>query len=133
MMVKKRVVFFTGFSTGFGLLALLLAGVLSWPLVRGVPGMLIGIVGATLGAAILKIIFHESPSVTAAGLGAVLASYVALATAEVVPAGSLEWALKGGLFGAAIGVSLAMLLSMLKIFLVGFLQLETAGANVVER
>ena len=62
-----------------------------------------------------------------------LASYVALATAEVVPAGSLEWALKGGLFGAAIGVSLAMLLSVLKIFLVGFLQLETAGANVVER
>ncbi len=133
MIAKKRIVLFTGVSTGFGLLGLLLVGALSWPLVRGVPGILIGIVGATLCAAILKFIFHESPSVTAAGLGAVLASYVALATAEVVPAGSLEWALKGGLFGAAIGVSLAMLLSVLKIFLVGFFQLETAGAKVVER
>jgi hypothetical protein len=75
-------------TTLIGLLAVVLVGLVSWSMVRGITGI-------------------------AGGLGAMIACYFAIASAELFPPGSIESGWKGGLYGAAFGVPVAAVLSPL--------------------
>jgi hypothetical protein len=52
-------------------------------------------------------------SVIAATIGGAIACFLAIASAEVLTPGSVDWALKGGSYGAAIGVPAAFVLGPL--------------------
>ena len=47
-----------------------------------------------------------------------IASYAALACAEIVPAGTIDWAISGALYGAIIGIPLAIVLTLPKEFFI---------------
>lgn len=62
------------------------------------------------GVAIMLRSARITVSILAAGFGSGVASFLAIATAERLPPGSTEWMLKGGLYGAAVGLPLAFVL-----------------------
>lgn len=101
------------FATAFGLVAVLLLGLVSWSLARGVTGIFIGTVVSAMAAALLRWQARWPISIIASGLGAVVACYFAIATAELLPPGSFEWMWKGGLYGAMFGIPVAAVLSPL--------------------
>jgi len=49
-------------------------------------------------------------SVIASGIGGMVACYFAIATAELLPPGRIEWIWKGGLYGAMFGIPIAAVL-----------------------
>ena len=118
MNTRLQVILLTVISTALGLFTMLAAGTLSWSLVKGVPGIAIGVFGSTASAILLQKQFGNGVSITAAGIAAMIASYAALACAEVVPAGTVDWAITGALYGASIGVPLAILLALPKVFFI---------------
>ena len=97
----------------FGLIAMLLVGLAFWPLARGLSGIAIGSTVSVLVAMLLRLKADWPTSMIASGLGAMIACYFAIATAELLPPGSLQWIWKGGLYGAAFGIPVATILSPL--------------------
>lgn len=100
-------------ATVIGLLVMLLVGLLSWPLARGVNGIAIGLIASTVFALLLRKKADWPNSILVSGIGAMVACYFAISTAEILPPGSVQWMLKGGLYGAAFGVPVAAILSPL--------------------
>jgi peptidoglycan/LPS O-acetylase OafA/YrhL len=86
-----------------GLLFAIAGGVVAWTVFRGIPGVLLAmVVGGLTAFAIRR--FASLPASTIAGaIGAAVAAFLAIACGEVVSPGSVEWAVKGGLYGAMVG------------------------------
>jgi len=103
----------TMLATTIGLLAMLLVGLMSWPLARGVSGIAIGLIASTVVALLLRTKAGWPISIVASGIGAMVACFFAISTAEILPPGSLQWFFQGGLYGAAFGVPVAAILSPL--------------------
>ena len=100
-------------STLAGLMFALLVGVLWWPPGAGLTLIGIGLLTAGISARLIAVRCHWPASVIASGIGAMVACFFAGATAEVLPPGSFEWMLKGGLYGACFGLPVAILLGPL--------------------
>ena len=98
-------------ATLVGLVSVLMAGQVSWPLARGISGIAIGMLVALFIAIAIRTSLRWPTSVLASIVGAMVASFCAIASAEVYPPGSIEWMWKGGLYGAAFGIPVALLLS----------------------
>lgn len=103
-------------ATVFGLVTILLLGLVSWSLARGVPGIAIGTVVSVLVAVLLRSKSELPISIIASGFGAMVACFCAISTAELLPPGSIEWMWKGGLYGAMFGIPVAAVLSPLALF-----------------
>jgi hypothetical protein len=99
----------TMIATAIGLAAYVVIGVLSWAAVRGLHGIgLCGALGAAAGAA------RSGPGsrlarVLGGGIGGAFAGYFTVASGEVFPPGSKQWALSGGGYGALFGLPVAAL------------------------
>jgi hypothetical protein len=94
-------------ATASGLAAFVAIGVNSWDAARGLQG--IGICGA-LGAAVGAVL--SGPGVRLArvlggGIGGVVAGYFALASGEVLPPGTMQWALGAGAYAALFALPVA--------------------------
>jgi|TARA_B110000495_G_C23004497_1_gene593236 hypothetical protein len=100
-------------ATGFSLLAVLLVGLASWPLAKGVTGIAIGAGFSVLIAVLLHWKANWPTSIIASGFGATVACFFAIASAELFPPGSFEWMWKGGLYGAMFGIPIAIVFSPL--------------------
>lgn len=100
-------------ATILGWVAVLLVGLASWPLAGGVTGIAIGTGFSMLVAVLFRWKADWPTSIIASGFGAMVACYFAIATAESLPPGSIEWILKGGLYGAMFGIPIAVVLSPL--------------------
>ena len=100
-------------STLVGLIGALLVGVLWWPPGAGLALIGIGLVTAGSLARFLAVRYNWPASVIASGIGAMVACFFAGATAEVLPPGSMEWMVKGGVYGACFGLPVAILLGPL--------------------
>lgn len=100
-------------ATILGLVAVLLVGLASWPLARGVTGIAIGTGFSVLVAVLFRWKANWPTSISASGFGAMVACYFAIATAELLPPRSIEWMWKGGLYGAMFGIPVAAVLSPL--------------------
>ena len=105
-----------------GLIAAQVVGAIWWPPRGGITLILIGLTVSLILAALAPKLFHSRASLVASGIGAMIACYFAAATAELLPPGSVEWMLKGGLYGACFGLPVAALLSPL-----GWIGLRSAG------
>jgi len=103
-------------ATLFGLIAVLLVGLVSWSLAKGMSGIAIGTVVSVLVAVLLRWTAKWPTSIIASGIGGMVACYFAIATAELLPPGSIEWMWKGGLYGAMFGIPIAAILSPLALF-----------------
>ncbi len=103
----------TMLATTIGLSTMLLVGLLSWPLARGVSGIAIGLSASIVFALLLHKKAIWPVSIVASGIGAIVACFFAISTAEILPPGSTQWVFKGGLYGAAFGVPVAAILSPL--------------------
>jgi len=99
----------TMIATAIGLAAYVVIGVLSLAAARGLQGICIcSALGAAAGAA-LSGPGSRLARVLGGGIGAVVAGYYTLASGEVLPPGSMRWALSGGAYGALFGLPLAAL------------------------
>ena len=101
------------FATVSGLCVVLFIGLLAWPLVRGLPGILLGAAAGAATAAVVRSLSQWPASVLAGACGSLVASYFAIASAEVMDPGTLEWVIKGGVFGGAFGVPVGAVLGLL--------------------
>ncbi len=101
---------YSALATAIGLAAVLVIGRLSWAVGAGISGILIGSLTAGLLALLLRFRFAVATSVLATSLGAAVASFFAIASAERLPPGSAEWMLKGGLYGVCFGLPVALFL-----------------------
>ncbi|EMI15724.1 putative membrane protein [Rhodopirellula maiorica SM1] len=99
-------------ATTIGLCVVLLLGYLSWPLARGVLGIGTGTLVAAMVAWGMRSRLESPPSMVASGGGA-MACFFAIASAEMVPAGSIQWMVQGGIYGACFGIPVAFLLGPL--------------------
>ncbi len=100
----------TGGASAFtGLLAELGGGVIAWKIFRGPQGVVFAtIVGGMTAWSIRR--YAKLPASPAAGaIGAMAASYVAIAS-KILQPGSADWAIMGGAYGATVGVSIGALL-----------------------
>jgi hypothetical protein len=96
-------------ATLVAIVMVVLVGVASWGAVVGTRGSWIGaLIGAVLGLA-LRRYGHWLPRLIGGFLGGMIGGYFAVAAAEQAVPGSSEWAIRGGLLGAAFGVPVAML------------------------
>ena len=93
-----------------GLTCAMIVGGLWWPPGAGLTLIAIGLVAAVCFAGLLRSRFNCPVSIVASGFGAMVACFFAGATAEVLPPGSLQWMLKGGIYGACFGLPVAFLL-----------------------
>ena len=105
--------FFSAMSALFGLTCAMIVGGLWWPPGAGLTLIGIGLVTAVCFASLARFRFNWPTSIIASGFGAMVACFFGGATAEVLPPGSLEWMLKGGLYGACFGLPVAILLAPL--------------------
>ncbi|WP_186776533.1 hypothetical protein [Rubripirellula reticaptiva] len=112
-MKKWLILFGPMLATTIGLAVVLLTGLASWPLARGLPGIAIGLNVSVLFACLMRWKAGWPISLIASGIGAVVACFFAISTAEVLPPGSIRWMWQGGLYGAAFGIPAAVLLSPL--------------------
>lgn len=96
-----------------GLMAAQVVGAIWWPPRGGIVLILIGLTVSVVLASLAPKLVNADASVIASGIGAMVACYFAAATAELLPPGSLEWMVKGGLYGACFGLPVAALLSPL--------------------
>jgi hypothetical protein len=90
-----------------GLASVVIVGMISWGAVVGLRGVIIAaVVGVVVGGVLLG--FGDwTVRCLAGGLGAAVAGFFAVTTAEQTPPGSVEWAVQGGLYGAGFGVLVA--------------------------
>ena len=96
-----------------GLLVEVIGGVIAWTVFRGMEGILFA---AIIGGCTALIIRRSSgwPASSVAGaIGALIAAFATISCMEVYEPGSLEWAVKGGLYGAVWGVPFAAILGPL--------------------
>lgn len=103
-------------ATLIGLVTVLMLGLVSWSLAKGVTGIACGTFVSVLVAVLLRWKADWPTSIVASGVGAMVACFFAISTAEVFPPGSIQWMWKGGLYGAAFGVPIAAVLSPLALF-----------------
>ena len=73
---------------------MLFIGLLAWPLASSVPGVLLGAAAGAATAAVVRFLSQWPASVLAGACGSVVASYFAIASAEGIDPGSLEWSWK---------------------------------------
>ncbi len=97
-------------ATAIGLLVVLAVGYLSWPMVKGAPGIAIGTAVAALVAIGMRSRLESPPSIVASAIGSTVACFFAIASAEMLPPGSVQWMLKGGIYGACFGIPVALIL-----------------------
>ena len=97
-----------------GLLVMLVLGMANWTVVRGLNGILLSGVVAGVTGVLLRSFGELRCSYGAAVAAGMLAAYGALATAELVQPGSVEWAVRGGLYGAFWGGLVAVIFSIPK-------------------
>ncbi|GAA5509745.1 hypothetical protein [Novipirellula caenicola] len=103
-------------ATTIGLFVVLLVGYLSWPIARGVSGIGIGTGVAAMVAWGMHARVTSPPSIIASGIAAMVACFFAIASAEVLPAGSVQWMVQGGIYGACFGIPVALILGPLGLF-----------------
>jgi len=96
-----------------GLLFEIIGGMIAWTVFRGVQGILFATVIGGLTAFVIRRTTHWPASSIAGAVGALIAAYFTIACMEVFRPGSLEWAIKGGLYGAAWGLPFAVVLGPL--------------------
>lgn len=96
-------------SSLLGLLFAIAGGFVAWTVFRGVPGILFAMVVGGLSAFAIRRFTSLPASPIAGAIGAMVAAYLAIANREVLTPGSFDWAVKGGLYGAMIGVPLVPL------------------------
>ena len=100
-------------SSLLGLLFAIVGGVVAWTIFRGIPGILFAMVVGGLSAFAIRRFASLPASPIAGATGAMVAAYLAIASGEVLIPGSFDWAVKGGLYGAMIGVPLGAALGPL--------------------
>ena len=105
--------FCSAISASVGLTCAMIVGGLWWPPGAGLTLIGIGLVTAACFAGLLAFRFDWPVSIIASAIGAMVACYFAGATAEILPPGSTEWMVKGGLYGAGFGLPVAILLAPL--------------------
>ena len=99
----------TMIATAIGLAAYVVIGVLSLAAARGLQGICIcSALGAAAGAA-LRGPGSRLARVLGGGIGGVVAGYFTVASGEVFPPGTMQWALSGGAYGALFGLPAAAL------------------------
>ncbi|TWU17467.1 hypothetical protein [Bythopirellula polymerisocia] len=100
-------------SSLVGLLFAIAGGVVAWTVFRGVPCILLAMIVGGLSAFAIRRFGSLPASPIAGATGAMIAAYLAIASGEVVSPGSFDWAVKGGLYGAMIGVPMGAALGPL--------------------
>jgi hypothetical protein len=96
-------------AAALAIVTLVVIGLLSWAGVRGLQGVGIsGTVGAVVGAVLLGP-GTRSARVLGGGTGGVVGAYFALASAELLRAGTAEWAYYGGAYAALFALPAAAL------------------------
>jgi hypothetical protein len=96
-------------ATAVALAALVVIGVISWDAVARFQGVCIcGALGVAAGA-VLGRPESRAARVIGGGIGGVVAGYFALASGEMLPPGTMEWALGGGLYAALFALPMAAL------------------------
>lgn len=118
--------FLSTLSALVGLVSVLVTGWIAWNIGSGISGIMLGACVAGAVAMLLKRC-GMVVSIFAGCFGAAVASYLAVATAEQLPPGSIEWVLKGGLYGAAVGLPLAFLLGTLGLIESNAVQMASPG------
>jgi hypothetical protein len=94
-------------ATLFALVALVVIGMISWSVVRGIPGIgLCAAVGAAAGA-LLRGPGSRAARVKGGLVGGLVAGYFAVASAERYPPGTIEWALNGSALAASFALPIA--------------------------
>ena len=96
-----------------GLLVEIIGGVFAWAVFRGIQGIILASVVGGFTALLIRRSTNWPASSLAGAIGAFLAAYFAISCMEVYRAGSLEWVIKGGLYGGVWGVSFAAILGPL--------------------
>jgi hypothetical protein len=102
-----------GASALVGLLFEIGGGLIAWNIFRGVRGILFALVVGGITAWTIRRYFSLPASPIAGAIGAMVAGYMTMAFAEMVQPGSLEWAVKGGAYGAMFGVPIGAVLGAL--------------------
>ena len=100
-------------ATVIALATLVVIGLISWPVARGVPGIaLTAAVGATAGALLRGL--GSRPARVGGGLvGGLVAAFFAIAWAEQDVPGSLLWAVHGSALGALCSLPVAAIVATL--------------------
>ena len=96
-----------------GLLFEIIGGTIAWAVFRGVQGILLATAVGGFAAFLIRRSTNWPASAVSGTIGAFIASYFTISCMEVYRPGSLEWAVKGGLYGAAWGVPFAVILGPL--------------------
>ena len=112
-------------ATAVALAAFVVIGVISWGAVAGLQG--VGICGA-LGVAAGAALGRPGPRaarIIGGGIGGVVAGYFALASGEMLPPGTMQWALGGGAYAALFALPVAALMGGF----VGLLDPAPRGGN----
>jgi hypothetical protein len=90
----------TMLATSIALAAFVAIGLISWAAVRGLQGVVIcGALGATAGTA-LRGPGSRLARVLGGAIGGAIGGFFALASAELIPPGTIQWALGGGGYAA---------------------------------
>jgi hypothetical protein len=118
-------------ATAVALAALVVLGIISWDTIAGFQGVCIrGALGAVAGAA-LGSLGPRAARIIGGGIGGVVAGYFALASAEMLPPRTMQWALGGGGYAALFALPMAMLVAGL-IGLLGAASRPVGAGNVAE-
>lgn len=107
----------TGGASAFvGLLFEIGGGLIAWNIFRGVQGILFALVVGGITAWTIRRFLSLPASPIAGAIGAMVAAYLTIASAEILQPGSFEWAVKGGAYGAMIGVPIGAVLGPIALF-----------------
>ena len=90
-----------------GIAAVVIMGMLAWDAVRGPPGVIIAAVVGALVGGLIRFFGGWPARSLGGGAGGAFGGFFTIAAAEQSPPGSVEWAVNGGLLGAALGVPIA--------------------------
>ena len=100
-------------ATLLALVAYVVIGMIAGPVAVGLPGLLVcAFLGATAGVG-LRGLGSRGARITSGFLGGLVGSYFIQASVEALPWGTLDWAVKGGAFGAAISLPVAFVTAAL--------------------
>lgn len=100
-------------SSFLGLLIVLAVGMVWWEVARGLPGVFSGAALSGGIALMFRKRMQVVASVIASGIGGAVACFLAISTAELLPPSTAEWALKGGAYGAAVGIPISLVMGFL--------------------
>jgi hypothetical protein len=96
-------------ASAVALAALVVLGIISWDSIAGFQGIYIcGAVGAAAGVALGRL-GPRAARIIGGGTYGLVAGYFALASAEMLPPGTLQWALGGGGYAAMFALPVEML------------------------